>query len=304
MSKEIMNPIVSIGLPVFNGEKYISKTIEAVLLQTLTNFELIISDNASTDSTQDICKEFEMKDNRIRYVRQKKNMGAWWNFNFVLNEAKCEYFLWTAADDHMSNNYLKSNMEIIKKTKNCIGSVGKINYFGTAIEELKSSPNDSFGNKINKKIRRWLAAYFIDSFQASYNEKIRMALKWTGAGLFIYGMFRTDIVQKSMPEEKIFALESIFLLNMIKHGDIILNNYTSIEKFVGKGGTSASGMFHLLKIYETNFFTRVFPLLPFTIWVFKKYGVKIFVRNLDALLEWNFKMELYVAYAIFQKFKK
>ena len=72
MSKEIMNPIVSIGLPVFNGEKYISKTIEAVLLQTLTNFELIISDNASTDSTQDICKEFEMKDNRIRYVRQKK----------------------------------------------------------------------------------------------------------------------------------------------------------------------------------------------------------------------------------------
>jgi len=77
-----------------------------------------------------------------------------------------------------------------------------------------------------------------------------------------------------------------------------------MKKFVGKDVTSASGMFHLLKLYETNFFTRVFPLLPFTIWVFKKYGVKIFVRNLDALLEWNFKMELYVAYAIFQKFKK
>ena len=304
MNEKVLKPIVSVGLPVFNGEKYIRKTIEAVLSQTLTDFELIISDNASTDSTQEICEEFRTKDKRIRYIRQKTNMGAWWNFNFVLNEAKCEYFLWTAADDHMSNNYLESNVEIIKKTKNCVGSVGKTNYFGTAIEELKPSSNDSLVNKTNKKIRQWLASFFIDSFQGTHNEKIRMALKWTGAGLFIYGIFKTDVFQKSMPKEKIFALESIFLLNIIKYGDIILNNDTYIEKFVGKGGTSASGMFHLLKIYETNFFTRLFPLLPFTIWIFKKYGIKIFVRNLDALLEWNFKMELFVAYAIFQKFKK
>ena len=63
-------------------------------------------------------------------------------------------------------------------------------------------------------------------------------------------------------------------------------------------------MFSLLKIYETNFITKIFPLLPFTIWVLKKYGIKIFLRNLDAMLEWNFKMELFVAYAIFKKLKK
>jgi len=304
MNEEILSPVVSIGLPVFNGGKSVRKTIEAVLSQTFRNFELIISDNASTDSTYKICKEFEKKDKRVRCVQQKNNMGPWWNFNFVLKEAKSDYFLWTAGDDYMSENYLESNLEIIRNNKKCIGSVGKTNYFGTTVEELKPVLNDSLTGKVNKKVRRWLSSFYINSFEGTYNEKIRMALKWTGAGLYMYGIFKTDIFRKSMPKEKFFGLESVFLLNLIKHGDIILNNDTCIEKFVGKGGESASGMFHLLKIYETNFFTRICPLLPFTIWVFKKYGVKIFVRNLDALLEWNFKMELFVAYAIFQKFKK
>ncbi len=300
----IRNPIVSIGLPVYNGEQTIRKSIESVLSQTLTNFELIISDNASTDSTHEICKEFEKIDKRIRYVRQENNMGAWWNFNFVLKEAKCDYFMWNAADDQMSNNYLESNLEVIEKNENCIGSVGKTNYFGSLIEELEIVSNDSLVRKINKKTRQWLASFFIDSFQGSYNEKIRMALKWTGAGLFIYGLFRTDIFRKSIPKEKIFGLESIFLLNLIKCGDIILNNDTSMEKFVGKGVTSASGIFNLLKLYETNLLSRIFPLLPFTVWVLKKYGVRIFLRNLDAMIEWNFKMELFVAYAIFKKLKR
>ena len=69
------NPKISIGIPVYNGEKFIRKCIESVLQQTYKNFELIISDNASTDSTPDICKEFLKKDNRITFVRQNENMG-------------------------------------------------------------------------------------------------------------------------------------------------------------------------------------------------------------------------------------
>lgn len=304
MSNENLNPIVSIGLPVFNGEKSIHKTIEAILSQTLTNFELIISDNASTDNTSNICKEYEKKDRRVRYIRQEKNMGPWKNFNFVLNEAKTNYFVWSAADDFMSNNYLESNIEIISNTDNCIGSVGETKYFGTAIEALKFNPNDSIKGKISKRIRKWIVSFFIDSFKGNYNQKIRMALKWTGAGLYIYGVFQTEILKKSMPKEKIFALESIFLLNLIKYGDIILNKNTFIEKFVGKGGESASGIFSLLKIYETNFITKIFPYLPFTIWVLRKLGLKVFLRNLDAILEWNFKMELFIGYAIINKLKE
>jgi glycosyltransferase involved in cell wall biosynthesis len=303
MSEKNLNPIVSIGLPVFNGEKTIHKTIEAVLSQTLTNFELIISDNASTDNTSNICKEYKKKDKRVRYIRQENNIGPWRNFNFVLNKATCNYFVWTAADDCMSNNYLENNIKVITNNNNCIGSVGETKYFGTAIEDLKFNLNDSFKEKINKRVRKWIVSFFIDSFKGNYNQKIRMALKWTGAGLYIYGVFQTEILKKSMPKEKFFALESIFLLNLIKYGDIILNKNTFIEKFVGKGGESASGMFSLLKIYETNFITKIFPLLPFTIWVLRKLGIKIFLRNLDALIEWNFKMELFIGYAIIKKLK-
>ena len=300
---EFKNPIISIGLPVFNEEKFLRKKIESILNQTLQNFELIISDNASTDKTSEICQEFLKRDYRIKYFRQEENIGSVKNFEFVVKEAKCKYYVFTAADDQMSNNYLENNIEVIKKNKNCIGSVGKTNYFGPAIEELEFVQNDSFAIKINKKIRQWLASFFIDSFQGSYNEKIRMALKWTGAGLFMYGVFRTDIFQKSFPKERFFGLEHVFLLNLVKYGDIIHNNDTYIEKFVGKGATSASGMFHLIKNYEVNFFTTIFPMLPFTIWVLKKLGIKLFLRNLDGIVEWNFKMELYILYSIFKKLK-
>jgi len=75
-------PFVSIGFPVYNSEKHLKRSLEAILKQTFSNFELIISDNASSDSTPDICKEYMKNDSRIRYFRQEKNLGLIGNFNF------------------------------------------------------------------------------------------------------------------------------------------------------------------------------------------------------------------------------
>jgi len=301
---EAKNTIISIGLPVFNGEKFLREKIESILDQTFQDFELIISDNASTDKTKEICQEFLEKDQRIQYFRQEKNIGSVKNFEFVLEKAKFEYYIATAVDDQISNNYLESNLEMIRKNENCIGSVGKTNLFGTAMEEMKVKQNDPFRIKINKKIRQWLASFFIESFQGKYYEKIRMSLKWTGATMVMYGVFRTDVFRKSFPKERIFGLESIFVINLIKYGDIILNENTCVKKFVGKGATSASGMSHLLKNYETNIFTKIFPLSPFTMWMLKNHGIKLFIKNLDALIELNLKMELFVIYDIFKKLKR
>lgn len=99
-------PKVSIGMPVFNGEKYICEAIDSLLAQTFRDFELIISDNASTDATQAICEEYACRDLRIRYVRQPENRGAPANFQFVLDEAVGEYFMWAAADDLWDANWL------------------------------------------------------------------------------------------------------------------------------------------------------------------------------------------------------
>ena len=92
-------PRLTIGLPVYNGEKYVTEAIEALLGQTFEDFELIISDNASTDGTADICQRFAKQDSRIRYVRQPHNIGIAPNHNFVVDEARGELVKWASHDD-------------------------------------------------------------------------------------------------------------------------------------------------------------------------------------------------------------
>lgn len=106
-------PKVSIGLPVYNGEPFIRETLESLLMQTFTDFELIISDNASTDETETICRKYSEKDDRIRYVRQATNLGPYPNFEFVLHEAVGEYFMWAAADDLLKPTFIERLVSIL-----------------------------------------------------------------------------------------------------------------------------------------------------------------------------------------------
>jgi glycosyltransferase involved in cell wall biosynthesis len=92
-------PRLSIGLPVYNGEDYLAESLDNLLGQTYQDFELIISDNASTDGTSDICRRYGQQDSRIRYVRQPRNIGSSPNHNFVFQQSRSELFKWAAADD-------------------------------------------------------------------------------------------------------------------------------------------------------------------------------------------------------------
>jgi glycosyltransferase involved in cell wall biosynthesis len=107
-------PLVSIGMPVYNGEKYIKDALDSILAQSFTNFELIISDNCSTDSTRKICKTYAKKDSRIKYIRQVENLGASSNFKFVFKEAIGKFYMWAAHDDLWDKNWLKKLISFIK----------------------------------------------------------------------------------------------------------------------------------------------------------------------------------------------
>ena len=100
-------PRVSIGLPVYNGENYLRQGIESLLGQTYTDFELIIADNASTDSTEEICRGYAGDDPRVRYFRHESNRGASYNFNYVVHQARGRYFKWHAHDDACLPEYLE-----------------------------------------------------------------------------------------------------------------------------------------------------------------------------------------------------
>ena len=106
-----MPPRISIGLPLYNGERYLEETLESVLSQDFTDFELLISDNGSTDSSQAICDAYARKDGRIRYTRLPKNLGAAANYNRVFRMAQGEYFKWIAHDDRIKPSFLSRCIE-------------------------------------------------------------------------------------------------------------------------------------------------------------------------------------------------
>ncbi|WP_339379132.1 glycosyltransferase family 2 protein [aff. Roholtiella sp. LEGE 12411] len=108
-------PRLSIGLPVYNGDKFLKEAIDSLLAQTFEDFELIISDNASTDKTEEICRAYAEQDKRIRYYRNEKNIGCACNFNRTFELSSGEYFKWAAYDDLHAPDFLMKCVEVLDK---------------------------------------------------------------------------------------------------------------------------------------------------------------------------------------------
>jgi glycosyltransferase involved in cell wall biosynthesis len=110
-----MMPRVSLAMPVYNGENFIRKAIEAILAQDLTDFELIITDNASQDATEAICREYAARDTRVRYFRNDSNLGAAPNYNRGFELARGEFFKWCPHDDYISPDFLSRTVACLEE---------------------------------------------------------------------------------------------------------------------------------------------------------------------------------------------
>jgi glycosyltransferase involved in cell wall biosynthesis len=106
-------PRLTLGLPVYNGERFLAASLDALLAQTFTDFELIISDNGSTDRTGEIAREYEAKDRRLRYVHHSENRGSTFNHNFVVEQARGEFFKWVSDDDLYAPDLLQRCMDAL-----------------------------------------------------------------------------------------------------------------------------------------------------------------------------------------------
>lgn len=130
-------PRVSIGMPVYNGEPYLSAALDSLLGQTFGDFELIISDNGSTDDTEAICRAYAARDPRIRYERQAENRGLTWNCNRVCELARGELFKWAAADDLHSPTFLARCVAVLDADPGIVSCHGRGDYI------------DSKGNRLH-----------------------------------------------------------------------------------------------------------------------------------------------------------
>jgi glycosyltransferase involved in cell wall biosynthesis len=199
-AKEI-NPKVSIGLPVYNGEKTIEKAIKSLLAQTFKDFELIISDNASDDQTQNICQRLALLDERIYYVRQSKNIGIYKNFNFLISIAKGKYFMWAADDDWRSPEFLEANVFALDSNLKFVAS---------------TSPNCFEGEENNSD------NYIDFNLEGTLEERFSKFLQnaWYSHGIF-YSLMRTKSVKKNIVLNFSYAgTDWSFIFFLLSEGEI------------------------------------------------------------------------------------
>ncbi len=102
----------TVGIPVYNGERYLTAALDSVRAQDEPDIEILISDNASTDATEEICRAAAREDSRIRYHRQEVNQGGAWNFNHLVDLASTPYFTWAAADDVRRPAFVRRCLEV------------------------------------------------------------------------------------------------------------------------------------------------------------------------------------------------
>lgn len=191
-------PLVSIGMPVYNGGDFFRCALESLLAQDYGNFELIISDNHSTDSTQEICLDYAARDERIRYFRNQTNLGPKNNFNKVLELSQGEYFMWHAHDDLREPNYISSCLEIMEMNPNVIlcCSSTLLNEDGN----LRKSEEDfsTVGMSLNRRFRKII---------------------WNNSCSSVYGLIRSSALGKTKLFKDTVASDNLLLAELSLLGE-------------------------------------------------------------------------------------
>jgi glycosyltransferase involved in cell wall biosynthesis len=172
-------PRLTIGLPVYNGGRYLRDALDSLLAQTFRDFVLIISDNGSTDDTQAICEEYARRDDRIQYRRQTENRGASWNFRHVFDLAKTEYFKWSCHDDVCRPEFVERCVEILDRDP------------GITLCFSKSSLIDEHGRLIGPYDNRCLPT------ASSAHERLSEVLSRLGLCHMQFGVVRSAVLART-----------------------------------------------------------------------------------------------------------
>ncbi len=243
-------PRVSIGLPVYNGQNYLKESIGSVLCQTYEDFELIISDNASTDHTEDICKEYASQDSRIRYCRNNENLGYAKNFNRVFDLSSGIYFKWISHDDVIHPTFLEKCLYVMDEFPDIIGVFPSLAYIDEVGKVIKYCNKDY--NILGKDhlIRlRELMNFEIDGTE----------IFWS-----IYSLLRRDILRKTALHGTYVAADRVLLLELILQGKIKQINDTFL--YVRKHPESSMNKCHSPRERYKWVNTGAMPIFVFPSW--------------------------------------
>ncbi len=212
---------ICIGLLVYNGERFLPEALDSLCAQSYTDWKIYISDDASTDGTEKICQKYAREDSRITYYRQKKNIGLYQNYKFLIDQADSPYFLWACHDDVWEKDFLKVCVEQLEKNSGIgIGMTGIANI-------------DSRGNII-----RELPEFALLSGKPNFITVSRFLLQPEifGKCMIVCGLFRTEAIRDTWniyPQRPQSGSDYIFSLAAVSHYGVSIDPQILFKKRMG-----------------------------------------------------------------------
>ncbi len=173
-------PLVSIGVPVYNEQEHLAQALDSLLAQDYENIEIIISDNASTDETQQICQAYAAKDARVRYERNEANIGGIQNFNRVFDLSRGEFFMWAAGHDIREPTQVSGCMKVLMEDENIVLCYSRVISVDEACQPIQ-------------EIHEYLDTRNIEDWKV----RINVVLWGLYGGFPIYGVFRSQALKQT-----------------------------------------------------------------------------------------------------------
>lgn len=222
-------PLVSIGMPLYNAERYLEETLDSILAQTFTDFELIVSDNASIDGTDEICRRYAAMDSRIKYSRNPRNMGATYNYNRTFALASGAYFRHNAYDDTLAATYLERCVAVLDNDPEVV-----------LVYPLPVFVDEDGNPHPEGKFRRCR----LDLRMKEPHERLRAVIHSGGPGSMcdpVFGLFRSSALRRTPVLGNFISADAILLAEIALHGQIAeIPEALFYERFHPRGSVLAN----------------------------------------------------------------
>lgn len=196
--------LVSIGMPVYNGGRYLREALKALVAQDYPHFELIVSDNCSTDDTESICRDFAVSDPRIRYVRQPENRGSPWNFKFVAEAAHGKCFMWAAHDDTRSASYVSKCLAKLNANPAAVLCCTEVNFI-----DGDGHPSRHYAGYRN-----------LETLGMPPVKRIHELISKPG-WFALYGLMRTEAMRRTSLGLDTYGCDVVLLMELLLQGDFV-----------------------------------------------------------------------------------
>jgi glycosyltransferase involved in cell wall biosynthesis len=256
--------MVTIGMPAYNNARTIRVAVESLLAQSFTNFLLLISDDCSTDGTEEECVGLAAQDSRIRYFRQPRNL-RYGNFRYLLNSASTPYFMWAAADDRWQPAFIESCVQELERHSSLVCAVSRVQYERQGAPVSLAVGTYSLLGEMRENIWRFLSR------------------PWDNCRM--YGVFRTKEAQRSFPSQSFHCYDWAFSAATLRFG-----GHAEIpEVLMVRDRTPTKRYIEMVREDSPSRLGRLFPVSAMTAWLLRDARIPVDRRILGALLALNFE---------------